>query len=136
MRYPGFFLLIVTICNSVLFAPGCQAKNQLAREIGRVEFQSSGCFHQVYEELRLVQKGAEVIATLKSTERTEQATLSNAQIYAFHLFIKQLKVLKEVNGCTTMSTYKAVVGKELIQKKDGGCSWNGFDELRKALFNK
>jgi hypothetical protein len=105
-------------------------------EIGRVTFHSSGCFHQVYEELRLVQQGRAVIATLKSSDRTVQARLNKAQLDAFHEFINGLRSLKEINGCTTVTRYKALIGNEVIQKKDGGCSWNGFDELRKALFKK
>jgi len=126
------FLLIAMICISAL---GCRAKQPSAVEIASIEFRSSGCFHQVYERLRLIKTGNVVVATLQSVERSERKQLNAGQLKAFYTFIQELKNVKEVNGCTTVSSYKATVGNEHIERTDGGCSWNGFHTLRSKLFN-
>lgn len=109
-------------------------------------FTSSGCFNFIKKELVITKQLAEYNATLflytkeidknlKNTNRKliDTTTLDKSERIAFETFIKEIKLAKG-SGCTTIDEYNITSPVFNIVVKDGGCNWNGFQQLETRLF--
>lgn len=113
----------------------CISCNAGKKEIARLEYQSSGCFHSVHYQIRITKDGNSTSAKWSSKDTIQERKLTQAQLDSFNVFAKQLTALTEEGGCTTVDSYILTMDHKRIKKVDGGCKWKGFDNLIKTLFN-
>lgn len=125
------FVLLVLI---VAGFQACHSDPGLKLTIAEVDFNSMGCFHNSTYRLVLTKKGKTTTATLENNNQIQIRILNDEQLRAFRKFIRQLKKLKEEEGCTTVDTYLVKYNTQTIKKIDGGCDWHGFSKLREAIF--
>lgn len=131
---------------SVYFV-SCNYKNQYKRDlptitgatadiIASIDYKSVGCFGGETSNLKIitVEKETRAILTLNKTKYA--TTLDSSKIQAYNKFIKELKYRDFGIGCTTTNFYSVEIGNEKIERKDDGCSWEGFNTLKYALFEQ
>ena len=105
------------------------------KQIAKVDYDFSGCFAGGKSTLTIIKADTNVMAELEGYDKTIlKAKLTTTQLDTFKMFVRDLKSLREENGCTTVSHYTVFYQKEVIRKTDGGCDWNGFDKLKDCLF--
>jgi len=71
-------------------------------------------------------KNGNMIATISMTQ---------SDIDYFQKFLNSLHGLKD-QGCSNITRYYLSSGRFTLQKLDGSCQWNGFEQLQKRLFNQ
>jgi hypothetical protein len=106
------------------------------RETIKISFTTYGCFNNDEETLYLTKKGAGFVASLVTPEKTKSVKLDSSRIAAFIRFENEIRELKDVIGCTSVDTYLITIGTFTLKRTDGGCLWNGFRYLKKALFGE
>ncbi|WJK45217.1 hypothetical protein QNM32_15915 [Chitinophagaceae bacterium DXS] len=106
------------------------------RDTVKISFSTYGCFNNDEETLYLTKKDDRFIASLVSHEKTKSVTLDYSRIEAFIRFENEIRELRDVIGCTSVDTYLITMRTGTLKRIDGGCSWNGFHYLKKALFGK
>ncbi len=105
------------------------------KQIAKVNYEFSGCFGGGESTLTIFMTDTSLMATLEGYDKKVlKAKLTAMQLDTFKMFFKDLKSLREENGCTTVSHYEVFYQNELIRKTDGGGDWNGFDKLKDCLF--
>ena len=101
-----------------------------------VDYRIEGCFASGKSKIILYKVENSTMAKIVSDrEKSQEVKLNSLQLDDFNLFIKELKDLKEDERCTTVGYYKVSIDNKTINKIDGSCSWNGFQKLKKSLFN-
>ncbi len=126
-----FAAIAFSNCNQIIAEPNYSDEVNIAK----IEFASSGCFHNEEYILRLVKRNNVLFADLKSEDGKQETTqLTDKQFEVFKEFFRELKKLKKRFGCTTIESYTVNYQDEVIKKTDEGCNWWGFQKLRKSLF--
>lgn len=126
----SFVLLVIVVAG----LQACHSDPGFKLTVAEVDFNSLGCFHNSTYRLVLTKNGKITTATLENNNQIQIRILNDEQLRAFRKFIRQLKKLKEEEGCTTVDTYLVKYNTETIKKIDGGCEWRGFNKLREAIF--
>ena len=104
-------------------------------QIAKINYDFSGCFGGGKSTLTIFMSETSLMAKLEGYDKTiVKAKLTAMQLDTFKMFFRDLKSLREENGCTTVSHYEVFYQNEVIRKTDGGCDWNGFDKLKDCLF--
>ena len=93
-----------------------------------IRYESSGCFHQIHEEIRITLIDKKYFIHFK--EQTNE--LSKEQLSALRIFESELKEERS-NGCTTQDRYLILLNNSGRSYTDGSCSWNGFYRLKEKL---
>lgn len=125
-----FVLLVIIVAG----LQACHSDPGLKLTIAEVDFNSMGCFHNSTYRLVLTKNGKITTAALENNNQIQIRILNDEQLRAFRKFIRQLKNLKEEDGCTTVDTYLVKYNTETIKRVDGGCGWKGFRNLKEILF--
>lgn len=100
-----------------------QDKEQL-----HISFTSTGCFHSVKEIMTIEKENDVYYVVFKESRKM----LNARDIEAIQKFEKGLTRVKN-NGCTTVDTYLITHNGKQQMISDGGCRWNGYYDLKKAL---
>ena len=115
-----------------------------SKVIARIYYTSSGCFGGKTSSLTIIDSVGKRKAVMTSSNDGQSLTTSNNmrsvvldydKMQAFNRFILELTTRKFSSGCTTEDHYSVKIGSRNIEKTDGSCSWNGFYNLRRSLFN-
>lgn len=94
-----------------------------------------GCFGTERSVIMVISSGQVTAAALSLKGKdVARVVLHPGQLESLKQFVAELKMLKEGTGCTTVSEYEVEYEGAVIRKKDGSCDWNGFQELKTALF--
>lgn len=101
----------------------------------KIVFSSHGCFHFAYETLIIRKRDNSFIAEWTNGSDSESQKLEQTMIDAFQKFENEIRALKDNDGCTTIDTYIVTSKNWTIMRQDGGCAWNGFYFLKRAIFN-
>ena len=118
-----------------LFVCGVFSCTDKPNQIAKVNYDFSGCFGGGKSTLTIFKTDTNLMAKLEEYDTTIlKAKLTTMQLDTFKMFVRDLKSLREENGCTTVSHYTVFYQNEVIRKTDGGCDWNGFDKLKDCLF--
>lgn len=114
--------------------------NSLARlknyDTIKISFSRYGCFTADEETLYLTKKDNSFFARLMSSGKTASVIMNSARMNAFIRFENEIQELRDIIGCTSVDTYLITMGIRTLKRVDGGCSWNGFHYLKKALFGE
>ncbi len=100
-----------------------QDKEQL-----HINFTSTGCFHSVKEIMTIEKENDVYYVVFKESRKM----LTSIDIKAIQKFEKGLTRAHDY-GCTTIDTYLITYDGRQQMISDGGCRWNGYYDLKKAL---
>ncbi len=108
----------------------CQQK-----EIARIDYKLRGCFGSELNEILIYRDKNIVKAKFKKDGKSiVESTLTNYQLDTLYSFIKELKALKYDGVCTTVQYFTVRTKGETFKKVDESCSWEGYENLKRALF--
>jgi hypothetical protein len=141
------FILII-ILSLCFISCGNQEKEEgsfkKSKVIARIYYTSSGCFGGETSSLTIIDSVGIRKAVITSSNNSRSLISSNNmhsvlidydKMQAFNRFILELTTRNFSSGCTTEDHYSVKIGSRNIEKTDGSCSWNGFYNLRRSLFN-
>jgi hypothetical protein len=132
LKLPAVILISITTAGII----SCNRHNKSSSIIAVVDYTSKGCFGGENDNLKIINADGEIRAILTISGAKYAATMDSSKLQIFNKFIKELKIQNFGIGCTTTSSYFVKIGDEEFEKKDDGCSWNGFDKLKIALFEQ
>ncbi|GAA4317990.1 hypothetical protein [Flaviaesturariibacter amylovorans] len=104
---------------------------------GSIRHDYKGCFASDQERIDLFRSDTARYAVLHTRSRQDTVWLQPAQGAALDTFVLRLeRRVFEPLLCTTNHDYSVRYRGRSFEKHDGGCQWNGFQELEEALFGK
>lgn len=105
--------------------------------IACIDYSYQGCFGGEAYQLTVLDQNGEKIAQLAANKKIiSNVKLDSSGIKLYDQFLTELKEKEFGFGCTTTAYYSVITDTDQFEKIDGGCDWNGFENLRKSLFNK
>lgn len=105
--------------------------------VASIDYSYQGCFGGGKSRLEIVeQKGERVAQVIENNQIVATAKFNSSRSKVFEEFITELKRKKFGFGCTTTAYYSVANGTDKFEKEDGSCDWDGFENLRKSLFNE
>ncbi len=136
--------LIFVILSFYFLACGKTKKSQILDEksnksilVSSIDYSYSGCFGGGTFKLAVLEKNGEKVAVLTANKRfVSSVKLNDSMTDAYNQFLTELRERKFDFGCTTTAYYHVTIGTDKFEKVDGSCDWDGFENLKKSLFNK
>ena len=120
------FTLIIISCK----------RNKRSEEFAKLNYRLEGCFASNSAQLKLYKSNDSVNAILwENGEFILNIRLSSRQLASFDSFVKKLRDLKKVGGCTNIEYYTLYINGETIKKVDASCEWDGYAEVKGILLN-
>jgi len=142
----------IRLCaDSLLGAKQNTLENLAENDSISVYFHTQGCFHAYAKKITVTRENEKLIAryydvgwkyvkknrimTLEFTNEklSKTVTMTKMQEDAFTRFENELLHVN-LGGCTTVDTYEMKARNLSIKKKDGSCTWLGFQYLSVYLF--
>jgi hypothetical protein len=126
LKYP----LLAIMLHLVI--AGCDGRHVIAR----ISHRYQGCFGGYSDELTIYETKGKVIAVLGgSGEEKHAVQLTREQQDYFSSFVSELKNLEKRGICTSVEYYLVFINGDIIRREDGSCQWDGFEKLRKKIFD-
>lgn len=124
----------------IIFLVGCNNRPNRSelgtgKVISSINHRYEGCFVSRASRLEILQSDGLFQAVLKEEgENLLVAAMDSSKWKAFNNFIEELKSKDLEGACTSVEYYEVRTSGKSFEKVDGGCSWNGFDNIRATLF--
>ncbi|MEP7374173.1 MAG: hypothetical protein ABI675_12335 [Chitinophagaceae bacterium] len=132
LKFLKAILLFIIAINFI----SCNLDNKKPEIIATVNYKSIGCFGGETGSLKITSTDGKMSAVLMLNKTRYSTTVDSNKIQALNKFIKELKMLDHNTACTTKDFYSVKIRNEKFEIQDFGCSWNGFDTLKYALFHR
>jgi len=130
-------LLLLILSLYCLSCGKASKKSDKAKVVATIDYSYQGCFGGGEYSLKVLDQNGGRIALLSENKKfVSSVKFDNSRSRAYEQFLKELKDKKFDFGCTTTDYYKVTIGSERFEKIDGGCEWNGFENLRRSLFKE
>ena len=97
---------------------------------------SQGCYTLVEEELKFYFEGGVLLAEYCSDTNNETKKLRSKDLAYLIEFEKKLRQIAKIGdgGCTTMDIYYLTMNGEIpVFVYDSGCSWYGYNKMKKDI---
>ena len=128
-----FKILISAALTILAFSCNRLPKNGIAK----INFELYGCFGSEQSELTIYKSGGVQKARLDTKGVGEvEAIVDKDGEKAFEIFLRSIKAADRTTGCTTQQHCSVYTQIETLEKKNIDCSWQGFNELKTALFKQ
>ena len=102
-----------------------------------LNYSSSGCFHLAVEKIIFTKNTEVVKAEIFIKDKLVKSQVLTAKMIKFMIaFENKARLMNKNAGCTTSETYTFMLNNiPQFSIVDSTCSWNGYDLLKKEIFN-
>ena len=130
----SFYIKILIITSLTFQAFSCSHLGK--NEVAKVKFELYGDFGAEQSELTIFETdGNKKARLITKGVGSSEIIFGDKEEQAFNKFLSSIKgVSKQTNYCTTEQHCSVYTNDETIEKKSIDCSWEGFWELKTALF--
>ena len=129
----SLYIKILAIASLTFLALSCGHLGK--NEIAKINFELYGDFGSEQSELTIFHTDGIKKARLITKEVGSAETIfGEREEKAFNKFLSSIKGAGKTGYCTTQQHCSVYTIDETIEKKNIDCSWEGFSELKMALF--